>query len=100
MAKDENNSAAVAAEKCTFVTIKPFLVVFERTLRENKSGPNYLVGPKPTWADFVVVILLDRTMNTRKNLLDSYPLLQDFRERVHNLRGIKEWIARRPITPF
>lgn len=100
MAKDDNNSAAMAVEFCTFISIKPFLEVFERTLRENKHGPTYLVGCRPTWADFVVTILLDRSLNTRKTLLDSYPLLKDFRERIRKLKGIKEWLAQRPPTPF
>ena len=59
MAKDEKKAQA-AAEEYTGTTIKPFLSTFEKTLQNNKSGQDFLVGSKPSWADFVVVQVRSR----------------------------------------
>ena len=53
-AKDEQKAQAIA-EEFLGTTIKPYLNHFEKTLADNQSGPEYLVGDKPSWADFVVV---------------------------------------------
>jgi len=97
MAKDEAEKAALrktyATEQCV-----PFLQGLERLLRENNNGEGFFVGSKPTWADFVVVIFLDNVSSHYSTVLDNYPLLKAHSQRVHELKGIKEWIARRPVT--
>ncbi|GAU98994.1 hypothetical protein RvY_10057 [Ramazzottius varieornatus] len=99
MAKDEKKAQA-AREEYTGTTVKPFLSTFEKTLQHNKSGSDYLVGTKPSWADFVVVQLLDEAQRLKSDLLDPFPLLKAHQDRVHNLKGIKEFLAKRPETPL
>lgn len=86
-----------AAEEYTSTTIKPFLAKLERILQDNKAGQDFLVGNKPTWADIVLTILMDRAVQLKADLLQPYPLLQAHTDRIHNLKGIKEWIQKHPM---
>ena len=36
----------------------------------------------------------------RFTFLDKYPLLKKHREMVYALDGIKQWVAKRPVTPL
>lgn len=78
--------------------VQPYLQSLERKLRDNNNGEGFLVGSKPTWADFVVVILLDNVVGMDTTALDKYPLLKAHSQRVHELKGIKEWLVKRPVT--
>jgi len=97
----EKDEAKKNALKETFVKeqIKPYLQGLERKLQENE-GKEYFVGSKPTWADFAVVVALDNVVGMENSILDTYPGLKAHSARVHELKGIKEWIAKRPVTQF
>ncbi|XP_055328745.1 hematopoietic prostaglandin D synthase-like [Paramacrobiotus metropolitanus] len=80
--------------------IQPYLQGLERKLQENNNGDGFFIGSGPTWADFVVVVALDGILGMESTLLDKFPKLKAHNQRVHELKGIKEWIAKRPNTPM
>ncbi|XP_055338396.1 probable glutathione S-transferase 5 [Paramacrobiotus metropolitanus] len=75
-----------------------YLDGFQRKLAANKDGQGFFVGDKPTWGDFAIVILFDELKRLNADFLNAYPLLKAHSDRVHELKGIKEWIAARPET--
>jgi len=80
--------------------VKPFLAQLERMLKKHQDGKEFFFGPKPTWADFAVVAFLDDLVAIGRDILDDYPILKAHSDRVHALKGIKEWIEKRPATAF
>ncbi|XP_031357575.1 glutathione S-transferase-like [Photinus pyralis] len=64
-----------------------------------KKNNGHLAAGKLTWADLHFVGILDylRFM-VGKNLIEDYPSLQAMEKTVLNLPGIKEWVAKRPVT--
>jgi len=95
-AKDEEKPAIIAA--LIKEGVQPFLKGLERHLQANHNGEGYFVGSKPTWADFVVVVFLDRLVAWNTTVLDNFKLLKAHSQRVHELKGIKEWLLKRPVT--
>jgi glutathione S-transferase len=95
--QDEKKKAAI---KEAFIKegVQPYLQGLERKLKENPSGQNFLVGASPTWADFVAAVALDNLVGMDNTVLDKYPLLKAHNNGVHELKGIKEWLAKRPVT--
>ncbi|GAU96922.1 hypothetical protein RvY_08289 [Ramazzottius varieornatus] len=76
--------------------IPPYLKKFDQLIRDGKG---FAVGEGPTWADFTMVAFLDEVVTLMEpKLLDGYATLHDYVDRIHNLKGIKEWLTRRPIT--
>ena len=98
-ARMQNDEAGMkkSEEEYTGTTIKPFLAKFERILQDNKEGQDFLVGNKPTWADILLTSLMDKATQLKSDLLEPHPLLKAHTDRVHNLKGIKEWIAKHPM---
>ncbi|XP_055340829.1 probable glutathione S-transferase 7 [Paramacrobiotus metropolitanus] len=83
-------------EKYRSATLPRYVRDFEWKLADNQ-GNGYLVGDAPTWADFAVVSFLDEMIALYGvNVLDGYSGLLALVERVHNLQGIKEYLAARP----
>jgi len=82
------------------VGIKPYLEGLERMLKQQQDGKAFFFGVNPTWADFAVVIFLDDLFTLDKDILEKYPTLAAHSDKVHGLKGIEEWIAKRPSTPF
>jgi len=80
--------------------VQPFLKGLERHLAANNKGEGFFVGSKPTWADFVIVIFLDNLVASDSGVLENYKLLKAHSQRVHELKGIKEWLQTRPVTAF
>jgi len=78
--------------------VQPFLKGFERHLLANNNGEGFFVGSNPTWADIVVVCGLDRLLSMDSTVLDNYQTLKGLVGRVHELKGIKEWLVKRPVT--
>jgi len=96
---DEKKKSAI---KEAFVKegVQPFLKGLERQLQANNNGEGFFVGKNPTWGDFVVVIFLDNLRTMDNAVLDNYKLLKAHSQRVHELKGIKEWLLKRPVTTF
>ena len=75
-----------------------FLTVFNR-LAEQNGG--YLVGNSLTWADIMVANCIYNLESILEiQLLDDLPALKKLSDTVFNAKGIKEWIAKRPVTKF
>jgi len=66
-----------------------------------KNGGNWLVGRKETWADFWFVIFIDLfEITVDKNILQDYPALVNLKKNILSIPSIRNWVARRPNTPF
>ncbi|KAK5640320.1 hypothetical protein RI129_011131 [Pyrocoelia pectoralis] len=77
-------------------TIPYYLERIEAIVKKNNG---HLAVGKLTWADFYFVALLDYlNFMIKKNLIADYPNLQVLQKNVLNLPGIKEWVAKRPVT--
>lgn len=85
-------------EKYLNETIHEFLGVFQQHLTKNGAGNGFFVGEEPTWFDFSFSNALQMVQSQETNILDKYPILKAHEQRVNNLKGIKEWIAKRPHT--
>jgi glutathione S-transferase len=99
MAKNEELAKSIK-EEYTSKGVIPFLQGLEKKLNANNGGKGYFVGSGPTLADFSVTVFFDEVRRLAPNILDSYPALKAHSDRVHGLRGIKEWVAKRPDSPF
>ncbi|GAU96919.1 hypothetical protein RvY_08287-1 [Ramazzottius varieornatus] len=89
--------------KKQFVSVDavPYLKKFEELVQGNQNGQAFIAGSGPTWADFTVVAFLDEVIEmVEPTILDSYPALSSYVARVHNLKGIKQWLAKRPVTQY
>jgi len=77
-----------------------FLKAYEKFLTENGTG--WLVGKQVTWADLWVGEMLARLSEPTwlPGMLDGYPQLKAFVDKVHALPAIKAWVAKRPETGF
>jgi glutathione S-transferase len=95
--QDEKKKAEIKA-KFIEELVQPYLKGLERKLQENNNGEGFFVGDKPTWADFVIVNGLDNLVAMGGSVLETYPLLKAHSQRVHDLKGIKEWLLKRPVT--
>ncbi|GAU92215.1 hypothetical protein RvY_04327 [Ramazzottius varieornatus] len=85
--------------KATFLQkeVVPYLQKLENLLGGGKS---YFCGDEPTWADFAVVIFLDEVASMSSDALAPYENLRALSERTHSLKGIKEYLSKRPATKF
>jgi glutathione S-transferase len=97
VAKDQAKADEIKA-KYFSEGLPPYLQSFEKKLQNNSQGQGFLVGNKPTWADFIVVAFFDELERLQAGFLDGYPGLKSHRDRVHGLKGIKEWLAKRKET--
>ncbi|KAK7864991.1 hypothetical protein R5R35_004955 [Gryllus longicercus] len=78
-------------------TIPFYLPKFEELVKNNGG---YFVNGKLTWADVYFVGYLDYlNFMAGVNLLEKYPTLRSLCTTVLELPGIKEWVAKRPVTP-
>lgn len=65
------------------------------------DGRSFILGEQPTWADFVCAcrsghadVMLGGRLSTINAALKAHQL------RVEELPGVKEYIAKRPVTPY
>ncbi|OWA51248.1 putative Hematopoietic prostaglandin D synthase [Hypsibius exemplaris] len=80
-------------------TLPECLDVLEKLLMANTVGKHeFFVGCDPTWADFHIAVLMDSLQDLEPRVLEKYPLLSAHKSRVEDLKGIKDWIAKRHIT--
>ncbi|OWA51974.1 putative Hematopoietic prostaglandin D synthase [Hypsibius exemplaris] len=90
--KDEKKKIGLQ-EDFVKTKLQAYLKVLEHYLQLNPHGDGFIVGSKPTWADFAVTIFL-RNPAFDSSLLDNYKLLKAHQERVLGLKPIKEWIQK------
>jgi len=76
-----------------------FFDVYESIIKKN--GHNHLVGDKLSWADIVLAQCLDTfQMMLGVNVAEGGENVNKLKEEVMNRPKIKEWIEKRPKTPF
>jgi glutathione S-transferase len=75
-----------------------FLSKFNEIIEENGG---HLVGNSLTWADIVIVCFLEMMRGLGNgDLIDDFPAILGLMKTVTNAKGIKEWLATRPVTPM
>jgi len=92
--------AAAAKDAFTNVQAVPVLQNLERQLSGNRNGDGFFFGHNVTFADIIVVNFVDEIVRLKSTVLEPYPKLTGLRQRVHELKGIRQWLARRPETPL
>merc|ERR1711860_489690 len=67
---------------------------------KEELGPKYLAGSALTLADLSVYQTLEGLVGKTPEVLDKYPQVKANRKKVAESKGIKEWLAKRPVTAF
>ncbi|CAG7717303.1 unnamed protein product, partial [Allacma fusca] len=75
-----------------------YLAKFENILK--KSEGKFLVGRKVSYADFFVAANFQTSVIIKPSLLDNFPSIEAHQSFILGLPGVKEWVERRPVTPF
>lgn len=64
-----------------------------------EANGGHFVGSNITWADIVAACTIDfdeKMWNV--SITEGYPAVKKLLETVFSAKGIKEWIAKRPVT--
>ena len=70
-------------EKDNFIKALPEkLALFEKMLLRNNEGSGFFVGDKQSFADYVILDLIDNFTVLDPDCLHSFPLLKEFRARM------------------
>ncbi|XP_035716342.1 probable glutathione S-transferase 5 isoform X2 [Folsomia candida] len=78
-----------------------YLPRFEDFIKKMGGKEGYAVGDSLTWADLYLANFIEIwTDNHGKELIASYPLLQQHMKKILDIPQIKEWNAKRPVTKF
>jgi len=78
-------------------TLKPFLVTNTRFLNEN--GGQWFVGDSLTWADIAIAEFMSVLEDCFcQSILDNFPQLKAFKEKIFSLPKLKEYVSQRPAT--
>jgi len=95
--QDETKKAELI-EKVKTETFPKFLTQWEKVLNGNGG---FLVGKKFSYADFAIANSME-LFNAMLGgyIFDNYPTMKKHFESVMSAKGIKEWVAKRPKTPF
>ncbi|CAH1784175.1 unnamed protein product, partial [Owenia fusiformis] len=73
----QDNSARIESTK-----ICDTLVIFQKLLEKNNKGEGYFVGDKVSIADYAMLDLLDACISLSSTMLDAYPTLKAFYNRM------------------
>lgn len=73
---------------------KEFLPIYNQLLSESKSG--FLLPSGLTYIDFVIAEQLHTVCKVNAGIFDEYPELIKYKERVHSLPEVKEYVSARP----
>ncbi|XP_008203102.1 glutathione S-transferase [Nasonia vitripennis] len=93
----ENNATAKAEKLAAAKELVPFYV--QRLDEQVKRNGGYLVGGKLSWADIVLVGLLDYlNFMSGHNIIENAVNLKALEAKVLAQPGIKAWVAKRPKT--
>ncbi|XP_070544580.1 hematopoietic prostaglandin D synthase-like [Ptychodera flava] len=91
-----------AAKKAELIEKKVPTVLgnVERLLSENNEGKGFFVGDSVTWADLMLLHVADTLPTLDAGMIKKFPKLEALADRVRNLPKLKEWLKKRPETPF
>jgi len=75
---------------------------FFKTLLQilTKNGGKHLVGEKMTYVDLQLACMLDMASDDPEKVKDLPQALHDFKNNVMESPAIKEWVKKRPPTPY
>jgi len=77
--------------------VKPFLDTNTRFLNEN--GGQFFVGDSLTYADIAIAEFMSVLEDCFcQSILDNYPQLKAFKEKIFSLPKLKEYVSQRPAT--
>merc|ERR1712183_99222 len=77
-------------------TISPFLTRLNKRLSERQ----WFAGDQVSWGDLAIANAATQFQKPIPTLLDGFPAVHSHVKKVLALPKIKEWVAKRPNTPF
>jgi glutathione S-transferase len=86
-------------------TLPPLLLALNNIIKAKQEGPNdiFAVGNKISLADVVIFLFLTDFFDDKVSILRAYENCENLKTVVHNvgnLDSVKEWLFKRPQTPF
>ncbi|CAH1802118.1 unnamed protein product [Owenia fusiformis] len=75
--KKQDDAARIESTK-----ICDTLAIFQKLLEKNKKGEGYFVGDRVSIADYAMLDLLDACISLSSTMLDAYPTLKAFYDRM------------------
>ena len=79
-------------------TLPTNLKYLEAILNSNKTNSGFLVGDSLTLADLAAIGLWGWVKDKIEPLFANFPIIKQHSDKIHNLPGIANWIATRPVT--
>ncbi|GMR36363.1 hypothetical protein PMAYCL1PPCAC_06558 [Pristionchus mayeri] len=79
--------------------INKFFAILEKRAKDNGSN-GHLVGNSLTWVDLLVSDHIGILESHIPNALSTFPLVNEIKKKTTTLPKLKEWIDKRPVTPF
>ncbi|GMS84137.1 hypothetical protein PENTCL1PPCAC_6312, partial [Pristionchus entomophagus] len=79
--------------------IEKFYTILEKRAKDNGSNGHF-VGNSLTWVDLLVSDHIGILESFIPNAVSSFPLVQAIRKKTTSDPKLKEWIDKRPVTPF
>lgn len=79
-------------------TLEQYLPIFEKLLKDSGSG--FFVKSGVTWVDFFIAEGFVTMTGLAGDVVAKYPWISEYVKRVHSVPQIKDYIAKRPVTPF
>ncbi|GMT12666.1 hypothetical protein PFISCL1PPCAC_5834, partial [Pristionchus fissidentatus] len=79
--------------------INKLFTILEKKAKENGSNGHF-VGSSLTWVDLLVSDHMGILETHVPNAFTAFPTVQDIRKKTTSLPKLKEWIDKRPVTPF
>ena len=77
-------------------TIPHYLGLFEKKIKESKSG--YLAASGLTWADLHLMNVVEWFDEAQVEILGKFQLVKEHYDKVRALPAIADWIRKRPKT--
>jgi len=97
--KDEQKKKEMLTKFVTEI-LPPAFKSYIAILEKNGGGKGFIVGDSLTWADIGLAHALWGLQTRQPGILDAYPLLKSYMERITSRPNIKAWIDKRPKTDF
>lgn len=93
--KDENKKKELQ-ERLSNEVIPNNMKLFETKLTTTNTG--YLIGNGLTWVDLYLVNILEWLGQNKEAVLNNFPNLKAFEQKIRSLPRIAEWLSKRPKT--
>ncbi|KAI6216976.1 Glutathione S-transferase protein [Aphelenchoides fujianensis] len=79
-------------------TLEKFMPLLQKQLEASGSG--FYAKSGPSWVDFFASSAVQTLKNVEPEVAAKFPFALEHLERVNNLPQLKEYLAKRPNTPF